>query len=98
MKLSKVIDSKTGLGLILILVMLFWFKSALALRCGNTLIDDNMPLYEVQQACKGGYTYHVQNDNADITKYYYNENGMNHEMVFIDGNLKEDNENIDMKP
>lgn len=81
-----------------IAILLFSWKSAFALICNNTLIEDNAPLHEVQKACSGGTEYRVNNAGADIVKYYYNEGKWKHEMVFIDGNLKEDNEHIDMTP
>jgi hypothetical protein len=79
---------KTFIGLALILILLFLSKAAFALRCGNELIETNQPLHEVTNACGGGHEYRVQNQNADIVKYYYKEGGMNHEMTFVDGELK----------
>lgn len=85
----KTLDFKTVLGLVIILISLFGWKSALALRCGNELIRGGEPLHKVQEACKNGKEYRVQNQNADIVKYYYEQGGMTNEMIFIDGNLKE---------
>lgn len=73
--------------LIIGIALLSMSSGAFALRCGNTLVNEGTPLHIAMAECKGGYSYRIQNHNADIVKYYYQEGGMTHEMIFIDGNL-----------
>ncbi len=70
---------------------LFGWKSALALRCGNDIIDEGDSITKVEQSCEGGSEYHVQNSGADITMYSYEANGMTHDMTFNDGKLSSTN-------
>lgn len=75
MKLNKVIDVKTGLGLILILVMLFWFKSAIS--CDDNIIVDRFNW--VNNVCVGDPKCIAENYQDDAVIVIDRTNGRYHQ-------------------
>ena len=74
---------------IIIALLMIASSSCFALRCGNTLINVGDAGYTVTQSCTIDHEYRVQNNNADIVKYYVKESGsLTDEIVVVDGKIQ----------
>lgn len=69
-------------------MLLLLSHNALALRCGNDLVDEGDNIGKVMQSCDVDSVYQVNNNNADITKIYTKQGGMNYEITTVDGKVQ----------
>lgn len=77
------------------IMMIFIANNAHAMRADDgSLISVGDSIGKVESSTKGdSESYQVKNANADIMKMYIKRDGMNHELIFIDGKLTEINDN-----
>lgn len=75
-----------GIGLAVLACLSF---PSHALRCGTQIVDVGASTQKVEEICNVDSSYQVQNVTADVKKVYMKKDGMNYEMVFVDGELQE---------
>lgn len=76
---------------IIALIAICYSGNALAMRCGNSLIEVGDAQYIVEQACGPPLASHTTNTGGqgDQVFLYYKINNLTEELQFIDGHLYE---------
>lgn len=65
--------------------------NAFALRCGSQIISEGDSYYKIEKLCPITEENTVYNSTADIRKVYIEQEGKTHELIVIDGALKQIN-------